>query len=285
MIESKYMLTNDFRILYCPNLKLKLSCKELDTQTMDFSKYNDNLDLLELFFKLESTDINFIINNIFNAKIGIELHPNDMKWIMKFDELLSNDVNILNNKELTFNYCVLKLKLIGFPEEMALKIASTQFINEELSPDYPHCSIFIDKINEILDKRKYWIPHKVETYKTIERNYFKTIFTYKKNLKLKYDFSVLKDGYMKVIENSFVPYLIEYNSTYSYLIRQPIPLLEQTNYIKECYNHIIVQFLLSTIKNDFPEFMEDEYFIHSVIGDLLSCLNLYIEILLEKETK
>lgn len=283
MNESKYMLTNDFRILYCPNMKLKLSCKELDCLTMDFSKYNGNLDLLESFMELNSKEIDLIINNIFNAIIGIELNIEDMEWLKKFDKLLEEDINIINNKKIVFNYCVLKLKLIGFPEEMALNIAKTQFINQELNNEYPHYTVFIDSINEILDKRKFWISNTVNNFNNREMNFLRTIFTYKNKLQYKFDFNVFKNDYLNVVGKSFVPHLIKFNSTESYLIRNPLTPSKQDEYIIKSYSYIIIELINALLKKEFPNLLRNEDFIYDLINELKLVVKLYLKIQSQNE--
>lgn len=283
MNDSKYMLTNDFKILYCPNINLPQSSKEFDLVSMDFIKYDGDLNLLESYIELDKKDVDIIIKNIFNAVIGIELDKEDMNWLEKFDSLLDNDINFITNKKLVFNYCVLKLQLIGFPKDMALKITSKQFVNEELIENYPHYSIFIDKINEILDKRNYWISSDLDLYKEMEIVFLKKIFNYKNQLKHKFDFNILKNEYLKLVGESFVPHLLQFNSNYSYLVRSPLSIREQVNYTLESYRFIIIELINDVVRNYFPNLFDNDDFIYDLISDMTSVVQLYIDILLQKD--
>lgn len=283
MNESKYMLTYDFRILYCPNMKLRLSCKELNYKTMEFIKYDDDLSLLDYYIELNKADVDLIITTIFNGVIGIELSEEDMNWLKTFDSLLEEDLSIIYNKKLAFNYSVLKLKLIGFSEDVALKIATKQFLNQELYPKYPHYTVFLDKINEILDRRDFWISNKIDSYREAEIDYLRTVLNYKNRLKYKFDYSVFKNEYLKLIEKSFMPHLIQYNSEHSYLIRRVLNFEKQIPFLEKSYKYVIIEILNALMLKEYPQLLLEESFFYDLVEEMYNVVNLYLNILLQKE--
>ncbi|NLZ34246.1 MAG: hypothetical protein GX889_04930 [Clostridiales bacterium] len=280
---SRYMLTNDFKILYWPNTELKLSCKEFDFKTMKFEKYQGNVDLLEYYYEIDKNNLDSLIKGLFQSKIGFELPKKEMDWIINVENLMSKKKEILNNKKLMFNYCVLKLKLAGFKEDVALDFTKNQFSNEEVVKDYPNHLYLIKNVNKLINSRAFWINHEVLTNNEIELSFLRLIFDYKIRLGSKFDFTIFKSQYLDLIKDSFIPKLINYNSTKSYLVKKPMPLKNQVEYIFQSYQYLIVELINYLLNKEYDELLSQEYFIRTLINDLMDVLSLYIEIRLQEK--
>ena len=283
MNSYKYFLTYDFKVLYCPNIKLKLSTNELNPEKLTFEKYEGNLDIIEYMYEIKADLVGKLTQTIFNGEIGFELEKEQMDWIIKFENLLKEDESILNDKKLTFNYLVLKLILLGFSEKIAINFIKTYYINSEIINEFPTPKEITIKINKLLKIKKFWIPNDINRYKDIEAKFIRTLFNYKKKLQYTFNFSSLKDEYYKVVEKSFIKHLYEYNKKTSYLINNPLSITEQEVYLKESYNRIICGIFEYLINNEFIEFTKEERFINNSLKEMLNIVDIYIKILKTKK--
>lgn len=286
MNESKYLLTYDFKILYCANIKLKLSCKELDLKTLTFIKYNGNLNMIDYFFEINTDALNDIVGDVFRCKFGHELSSSDMEWIQKIEKVLKLNKSIYNNENLMFNYYMLKLKLAGFKEELAMQFTKSYFymLNESDKIDsLPSLKDSIEVLNDIISLKEIWIGNNLYNYTQLEEDFLRTVLNYKRKLSYQFNFDMFKDDYLNIIQNSFIAYIYEFNKTESYLVRKAQTLLNNKSYMDvliDIYKRIITGIIQYLIENgEYSDFAEDDYkFVNNLMENMKDTVKLYLTI-------
>lgn len=282
MNESKYFLTYDFKILYCPNTKLKLSCKELDINKLIFNKYNGDFNLIDYYFEIDSNTVDSLSKSVFNGKIGIELIDEDMEWIKKFERLAKTNIHLYENRNLLFNYIIMKLKLAGFQEPLALEFAKSYFLNLDKGLKIPDESEFLKTIEYLINKKTYWIGNNIDKASQLENKFIKTLLAYKRKLQFKFDFSMLKDDYLKIVEKSIVNYLYSFNSTESYCVTKTLTLEEQEPYLIQCYNIVLKNLFKEIIETEYKDFINEDRFINMITKEMINVVRLHLAILKTK---
>lgn len=283
MYNSKYLLSSDFKILYLPNSELKLSCKEFDFKSMNFKNYEGNIKFLDYYYEIDKDFLNDLMEKLLQGEIGIELDKKEMELLVKLEDMIHTKKEISNNKQIMFNYCVLKMKLAGFPEKVALAFIKNQFFNESRVNGYPNILVLIDNINSLLNKRKFWINKDSLNYVDIEKSFIKTVFDYKIKLKSNFSFSMFKSQYVDIIKDSFVPKLVNFNETKSYLVEKPTKLETQKKHLYNSFKYVITGIIDDLLKTDYTSLSSQEYFIHELIDYLSDEFNLYVEMQLQKK--
>ena len=282
MIESKYLLTFDLRILYCPSINLALSCKELNVETLEFSHYEGDLSVMQSCYELEAEKVELIVKNVLNGEIGNELEEKDMLWLKTFDYQLNQNKNLLKNDKLVFNYLILKLRLLGFEEEDSINIIQHYFQYKLQGIKIPTVEDFIKAINQKMKNKRFWVCNDLYEEKEFELKFIRTVLMYKNKLNYKFDFKMFKEEYLKVCEKSFINKIYNFNKTPSYLVKRPLSISDQKHYLIYTYKSHIAGILQYLLERDFANLAHDEMFINVLIDDMASVLKLYLTI---KETK
>lgn len=289
MSESKYFLTYDFKILYCPNINLKLSTKELNLDDLKFVKYNGNLNIIEIFFDIKSDTVNTIVDDVVKSKFGHELSKNDMEWIQKIEKALKVNSDIYENNHLMFNYYILKMRLAGFTEELAIAFTKNYFNNLNKKNEMDNLTSVKDSINilnNIIKTKEIWIGNNIYSYTKLEEEFLRTVLDYKKKLSFQFNFDIFKQDYLDIIQNSFIIYIYEYNKVPSYLVKNTKSILNNRSYIEmllDIYNRIIMGILQYILNEDeYESFKYDGHkFLNTLIVDMCDTVKLYLNMLEE----
>lgn len=281
-MDSKYLLTFDLRILYCPNIRLAISCQELNVEALEFSHYEKDLNILFSSYEIKAEKINNLVKNILNGKIGNELEEKEMLWVQKFEKELNENENLLKNEKLIFNYLILKLKLLGFEELEAQNFVKTYFKYKIEGKNIPTIETFITAINKKLNNKVFWVCNNLDEEKEIEIKFIHKILNYKNKLMHNFDFNLFKDEYLNICEKSFINKIYKFNNEYSYLVTNPLFISDQKTYLTYIYKVHIYKIFEYLLEREFKNLSNDKMFINALISDMSSVLNLFLEI---KETK
>lgn len=283
MNDSKYFLTFDFKILYCPNINFILSCKELNLNTLEFTNYDGDLKALEASYEIKAEMVHVIVQNILNGEIGLELDSKEMKWLNLFDTELRKDSSILNNERLVYNYLILKLQLIGFSAVDSKSIITKYFEFKRDSKVIITIEEFIRTINQQLDRKIFWVCNGIESEKKIEYKFIETVLSYKRSLKYKFDFQMFKESYINVCKHSFVMKIYEYNNTSSYLVKRPLSLVEQVDFLIYAHKSILRGMLENLIEEKFFELSEEGLFQKQLIDEMSDIMRIHLKSMLAKK--
>lgn len=277
MADSGFFLTYDLRILYCPNLQIINNCKELNIETHSFSQYDGSVDSILNSYSLPGEEVDDIVKNILTGEIGDELPPENMEWLITFEDLLKEDNSLITNRDLTFNYLILKLILMGFSQDKAKDIVINYYEKILLNVDVPHPQIFLNQINKFLSYKRFWVKSNIKTEKLREFKMMKKILKVKDELGYTFEFEPLfKQEYLEVIKSSFVPQLIYFNQTPSYLVKEKVDLNTQIPYLTQVYQEFLYGIILKICQTDNK--MYDETFINSLLKEMTAVLKLYLTI-------
>lgn len=277
MTDSGFFLTYDLKILYCPNLQIANTCKELNMMTQNFIQFDGNLNVLNNSYKLNAEEVQSIVKNIFIGQIGDELPKENMNWIIEYEELLKQDPSIITNRDLTFNYFILKFILMGFSPDKAKDIVVNYYEHIIKEDDVPHPQILLNQINKFLTYKKFWVKFDIKNEKLKEFKMMKKIMKAKEELGYNFNFeSLFKQEYLGLITYSFVPQLIKFNQTESYLVKEKIDLNTQIPYITQVYQEILLGIIYRICETDNKPY--DEPFVNNLLKEMTSVLKLYLTI-------
>lgn len=277
MTDSGFFLTYDLKILYCPNLQIANTCKELNMITQNFTQFDGNLNVLNNSYKLNAEEVQSIVKNIFIGQIGDELPKENMNWIIEYEELLKQDPSIITNRDLTFNYFILKFILMGFSPDKAKDIVVNYYEHIIKEDDVPHPQILLNQINKFLTYKKFWVKFDIKNEKLKEFKMMKKILKAKEELGYNFNFeSLFKQEYLGLITYSFVPQLIKFNQTESYLVKEKIDLNTQIPYVTQVYQEILLGIIYRICETDNKPY--DEPFVNNLLKEMTSVLKLYLTI-------
>lgn len=277
MTDSGFFLTYDLKILYCPNLQIANTCKELNMITQNFTQFDGNLNVLNNSYKLNAEEVQSIVKNIFIGQIGDELPKENMNWIIEYEDLLKQDPSIITNRDLTFNYFILKFILMGFSPDKAKDIVVNYYEHIIKEDDVPHPQILLNQINKFLTYKKFWVKFDIKNEKLKEFKMMKKIMKAKEELGYNFNFeSLFKQEYLGLITYSFVPQLIKFNQTESYLVKEKIDLNTQIPYVTQVYQEILLGIIYRICETDNKPY--DEPFVNNLLKEMTSVLKLYLTI-------
>lgn len=275
--DSGFFLTYDLKILYCPNLQLSNSCKELNIDTHAFSQFDGNLSIISNSYPLKNDEVEEIIENVLTGKIGDELPKENMQWIITFENLLKEDPSLITNRDLAFNYLILKFVLMGFTPDKAKDIIINYYEHIIREEEVPHPQILLNQINRFLTYKKFWVKFDIRNEKLKEFKMMKKIIKAKQELGYKFKFEPLfKQEYLDLIRYSFVPQLILFNQSESYLVKEKVDLNTLIPYITQVYQEILLGIIYKICETDNITF--DETFFNNLLKEMTSVLKLYLTI-------
>lgn len=278
----KYVLTFDFRIIYCKNINLKIGLKELNFDNFSFIPYDEDPSVIDYGYEVNTNDVQYIINTVFNSKIGYQLQNKEMLWLETFENKLKKDSNILNNKKLTFNYLILKLLLIGFSEEMAIDIIKRYYESIEENLEVPNIINVINKVNEFINKKQYWVSNTIYENQATEINFLTKVLSAKRISKFNFDFNDYKDEYFRLCYNSLIMDNYNYNSKHSYLVTNPKNLNAQKEYLLQIYSSTIGMLLNHLIQTEFMDFYSEDRFINMLVLEMKKVIDTFLSVVIEK---
>lgn len=252
--NSYYGLTFNLNIIYCQNQLLNLY-KVLNFNSLKFESINKNINWIKNCMILTIDEVNLISQSIINSKIVFDLPEKDKKWLSNFNLKLKENNDLYKNKRLMFNYLILKLKSIGFPEDLAIKYVKNYYVFLENKSDIPDISIFINSINKIFNNKDYFICDFYD-YETEEKEFFKPIFFDRLNCK-DFDIKKYETDLIYFINESFIKKCYIHNS---------IRLNKKLN--KE-YSILIYGYILEKIFNSYNTNI-DEIRFNKLIQSILS---------------
>lgn len=269
--NQKYYLTYDFRLIYNATAILK----EFDSVSYNFKTLDVYIDLNNKAYKIPEEYVGDIIQVLYREPLGYELSDDKMQWIMKFEDKLQENTNILRNRSLVFNYLILKLLLCGFPERIAKEFIISYYTCTEIEVQPLE---IIQKINYFISKKKYWIFHNTKRDRTILQNFLTNVLKTKIKNSSTFNFEYFREEDKELCTTLIIPKLIQYNSTESYLVRNPISLTEQKPYLMKVYE-LFVRDIIDSIIYGNLRYPFESFFIDNIISEMLSDANNYLNIL------
>lgn len=238
--NSKYTLTYDLRILYCPNLSLREHCKILNFDTLEFEPFDGNIEELDNGYELPAESLKNVSDRILLGQIGYELPEKEMKWIQDFESLLKNDISLITNRELAFNYFILKLSLLGFSSEMAKNIVIHYYSNIINNIKVAHPQSFLKEINRVLANKNFWVKYDLQNPELMEYKYIKDFLKARYTIGYTFTFDIrLRQEYLDICKNGVAVALINYNKTPSYLVQRTANPTELMRLLEGIYKKII----------------------------------------------
>lgn len=275
--KSKYILTYDLKILYCPNIQIKSACKELNLLSHEFTQFEGKETDIDTGFEIAANNVKNISDKILLGKVGNELPEKEMQWIQDYEQLLREDVSIITNRELAFNYLILKLALIGFPLEMAKNIVVHYYSNIINKYDVPHPQIFLNEINNVLKNKTFWVKFDLQKEEVAEYLFIKKVLKARDRIGYTFSFDELfRAEYLNIASNGVATALIKYNQQPSYLVTHKLSLNEQMPLVLNVYKKIIWGLIVKAY-TELGKPMDD-IIAKGIVKDMTNTLKLYMTI-------
>ena len=275
--KSKYVLTYDLKILYCPNMQIKNVCKELNLLTYEFSQYEGKESAIDNGYEIAANMVKGIADKIIMGKVGNELPEKEMKWIQDFERLLRDDISLITNRELTFNYLILKLALAGFSLDVAKNIVVAYYSNIINKNEVPHPQVFLNEINNVLKNKTFWVKFDLQKEEITEYLFIKKVLKARDRIGYTFSFDELfRNEYLNLAGDGVATALIKYNQQPSYLVTHKLSLNEQMPLVLSVYKKIIWGLIVKA----YTEMGRpvDEIIAKGLIKDMTNTLKLYMTI-------
>ena len=245
-MRTKYVLTYDLKILYCQDIDLNLSCKELDLSNLQFHLYDGSKEDLNYGFELNPNEVNVIASEILMGKVGYILSDKNMLWLEKFEEMLKRDMTLLLNKKVSYTYFILKLQLLGFGEDIAKDIVMNYYYSLERGEKVAHPQVFLKNINRLLKQKIFWVPMNFDKEEILEYKFLQEIIETKQDMMYKFSFDQMyRDRYMDICKKGIVHKLLEFNTHPSYMVRKKQNISNLVPFTIQEYNKLIKKMMIN----------------------------------------
>lgn len=277
-MQSKYVLTYEMKILYCQDMNLNLTCKELNLETLQFRLYDGDREDLETGFELNPNDVNLIASEILMGKVGYSLSDDKMKWLEKFETLLKLDMKLLLNKKVAYSYFVLKLQLLGFSENISKDIMYQYYENLLNKKKVAHPQVLLKNINHLIKCKIFWVPMNLDKEEEKEYQFLEKVIQSKLDMMYKFSFDqIYSDQYLFLCKHGLVNKLLEFNTHPSYLVRRKQPITNLVPYILDEYGKIIHRLMIDIYTKRFLN--TNEGFIQDTIKHMETYIRQYISVI------
>lgn len=277
-MQSKYVLTYEMKILYCQDMNLNLTCKELNLETLQFRLYDGDREDLETGFELNPNDVNLIASEILMGKVGYSLSDDKMKWLEKFETLLKLDMKLLLNKKVAYSYFVLKLQLLGFSENISKDIMYQYYENLLNKKKVAHPQVLLKNINHLIKCKIFWVPMNLDKEEEKEYQFLEKVIQSKLDMMYKFSFDqIYSDQYLFLCRHGLVNKLLDFNTHPSYLVRRKQPITNLVPYILDEYSKIIHRLMIDIYTKRFLN--TNEGFIQDTIKHMETYIRQYISVI------
>lgn len=277
-MQSKYVLTYEMKILYCQDMNLNLTCKELNLETLQFRLYDGDREDLETGFELNPNDVNLIASEILMGKVGYSLSDDKMKWLEKFETLLKLDMKLLLNKKVAYSYFILKLQLLGFSENISKDIMYQYYENLLNKKKVAHPQVLLKNINHLIKCKIFWVPMNLDKEEEKEYQFLEKVIQSKLDMMYKFSFDqIYSDQYLFLCRHGLVNKLLDFNTHPSYLVRRKQPITNLVPYILDEYSKIIHRLMIDIYTKRFLN--TNEGFIQDTIKHMETYIRQYISVI------
>ena len=277
MEQFKYYLTFDFQIIYVPDSYNILGFKKFNFETLKFENYKCNPDLVKYSYNIEENRVQYIVNGILLGKISYTLDDKSTAWIQSFESKFKDNADLLKNINYSFNYLTLKLMLAGFSKKESLNISNQYFTYKKNGYPIPTIENVINRLNELISNKEYWIINNIEKYEKIEISFIdKVLYSLVKNIS-DFDLKSFDLEYLEICQSSFSYENFKFNNTKSYFVNNILTFEEQKSYILYYYDFIMKNLIEAVINANYKRFVEAERMKNTVLSHLKSLLIMSID--------
>jgi hypothetical protein len=273
VLNSKYLLSYDFRIFYCPETFFIGAYKELNQETLKFELYTDNRDLVEYAYPIDVSEIDPIVKTILMGSISYLLSEQNLAWIKEFEATTSKNPDIWEDEKYVFNYLTLKIMLMGFSESKALDIAKSYFKYKREGHPVLNIKSMVKAINKNIDSKEFWITNKMIEFDPVETSFLKKVLTNKISSGFAFDYKYFEREYMSICNSSFSKENFSINSVKSYPIKKTKNLQDQTPYIFQAYESIMTTIVNNLVLNKFPQLQHEPKFLINLLAEMKNTLS------------
>lgn len=273
-LNSKFFLSYDFRIFFCPDTFLIGACKELNQETLKFELYTGNKELVEHAYTIEADEINSMVKGILTGRISYLLNDKNLSWIKEFEITASKQSQLWENERYVFNYLILKAMLMGFSQSKALEVVKSYFEYKRECIPVLNLKSMVKAMNKNIDSKEFWITNRMSEFDKLETSFLKKVLDNKVSSGFAFDYKYFEREYISICNNSFSKenYLI--NLKKSYPIKKNKTLQEQTPYIFQAYESIMGAIINNLVTTSFPKLQQEGKFLTGLLYDMKDTLTI-----------
>lgn len=186
------------------------------------------------------------------SEYGVLLDKDKMKWYLSFERELEKRPELLKNKELLFNYIVLKAELAGMPNNIAMLIYGHYFSQlEKDDTDLVSYDSILDSLNELKDNKKYWVPPLDEEMK--KEIMVVDDIIHSRASSAHYSFDQFEARYLKICNEGYIRKIMNYNLNSENLYSHGYTLEEQKEFLLRFFEHTTTD-LIEQISDSYEYF-------------------------------
>lgn len=246
---------------------------KLDLKSLKFVDFNDNTEKeTKYLYEVNAHKLEYIVNNILKSKVVQDLSRKNIRWLNVFEEKLSKESTVLNNKKLLFNYLILKLQTVGFDEQFSLDYA--KYIIALLNNNYIDIYDLLklkENVDLIYKSKEYFIIYNLGDFKKSEINLLKLFLITENSNSQSLDFRNFKKTLIIQDQQSFAKYCFDNN-------KKNLDFQSNKKYTLTIYKHLITEYLneilsLSNLKFDYIFFEKLIRFLCSTLNKVIDTWN------------
>ena len=276
MDDCKFFLTFDLKLIFCSDRKYGLRTSQFNIDTKNFEPIDLNLNELNFVCPVENAESEQLIKEVYLSKMSYLLTTKDMNWIKQFESLFNKDSAIIEKDNLVFNLLILKLKLIGFSENLALKFTKYYFKFRKDNEVYPVKNLLLVLDNFIANKQ-FWITSDIQDHYKIETDFIKKILKDKAKNAYMFDFKKYKTEYFELCRNSYTRANYLLNTNPEFIFYKKLPTKDLNNYLIKSYKWILLSILTNLMNTKYEIVLKDDYFFNQLVSDMVDVLKIAIK--------
>lgn len=236
-----FFLTYDLQLGFYKRLQVINTTKLYDYEHMRFYDYDKTDNPFLSSFHPEQEYVQTILTVITNHDYSIMLKPDDMQWYKEVSQLYKEDKElVINQREIFYNFLILKCKLCGFSDDFS--IAFIRHLFNLQKTEKIDLSITVQKLDEIIDTKKIWVPYIIYEDCLIEKDFL--VKAVKKRIDEAFDFNFdnsFGKEYIAICNNSFVKHTYEYNKTPNFFHDNGLSFDEQYKILLHLYENFTIK--------------------------------------------
>lgn len=274
--QHVFFLTYDFQIGFYKKIQVINTTKLYDHKKKAFVDYLGGDNPFLTSYKPQQKDVQKILDILSNDDYSITLKDKDMKWYKEVYHLYKENKNIiLNEKEILYNFLILKCKLAGFKEEFSIRfirhlfgLKKSENINLETT---------IDRLDGFIDGKKIWVPYSLYDDLNEENEILYRIVKQKQKETFNFNFNVsFSREYLELTQNSFIRHTYEYNRVPNFFHDTGKDLKEQYDILLKIYEFFIRQSLINIFQSNqrWARLAENNEYINTLVAHLKGTLEL-----------
>lgn len=235
--QHVFFFTYDLQIGFYKKLQVINTTKIYDFEKKKFYDYGKSDNPFQTSFHPRQEQVQNILNVLTNKDYAIILKDNDMIWYKQVVDLYTKDSDlIISQKEILYNFLILKCKLCGFSEEFSISFIRHLFYLKK--SENIDLKITINRLDNIINIKKIWVPYIIHNDCQKEREFLTKVVEKKQKEGFNFNFTAsFGKEYLGICNNSFIMHTYLYNKQSNFFNKEGLSLENQMNILLKIYEN------------------------------------------------